>query len=452
MSRPIEDYALIGDGHTAALVSRDGSVDWLCWPRFDSDACFAALLGTDDNGCWSIRPVDPDSVVERRYEPDTLVVETTFRTATGIAILRDFMPLRDDGSSSLVRIVEGAEGRIELDIAIRLRFDYGSLPPWSEPHGNGFVSRLGPDTVVLHPPLPLCLDQHLATARFTVSAGQRLAFVLRHGLSEGGIPESIDVDEALDDTRRRARDWIGRFDARKTEWPATVRRSLLTLRAMIHQPSGGIVAAPTTSLPEVPGGEMNWDYRFSWLRDATFTLRALLGAGYHHEAERWRDWLLRAIAGVPERMRIMYRVDGARHLSEWEVDALPGYEHARPVRIGNAASTQHQIDVYGEVLTCLFMAAEAGIPVSDAEKHTVRALCRHLERVWDTPGSGIWESRERPRQYTYSKIMAWAAFKGYSRRLRAAGGADPWLDTVLTELTGAEKAKVEAELRRSLAQ
>ncbi len=309
MGQRIENYALIGDGCTAALVSRDGSVDWLCWPRFDSDACFAALLGTDENGSWSIRPVDHHAAAERRYEPDTMVVETTFRTAQGTVVVRDFMPEDHDGSS-LVRIVEGVEGRVAMEFALRLRFDYGALPPWSEPHGNGFVARLGPNTVVLHASVPVDAGLYVARGEFAVAAGERQVFVLRHGSSSAPVPEMIDPDAALDEVRRRSREWIARFDPRTTDWPEITKRSLLTLRAMIHQPSGGIVAAPTTSLPEAPGGTMNWDYRYSWLRDATFTLRALLNAGYRREAERWRDWLLGAIAGWPAGMRIMYRVDG----------------------------------------------------------------------------------------------------------------------------------------------
>ena len=349
MSVPIEDYALLGDGQTAALVSRDGSIDWLCWPRFDSDACFAALLGTAENGRWLMAPSGEVTGSSRRYQEDTLVMETDLETADGAVRLIDFMPMRD-AFSSIVRIVVGLRGCVPMRMDLRLRFDYGSLPPWSEPMGKGFVAKLGPDLVVLHAPVATTIHAHAAEAGFTVEAGQRLPFVLSYGPSRLPIPEPFDADQALSTTQTYWRDWIGRFDNGKTRWPAVVRRSLITLKAMIFEPSGGLVAAPTTSLPEAPGGTMNWDYRYCWLRDSTFTLSALLNAGFHDEATKWRDWLLRAIAGSPERMRIMYRVDGARHLTEWTVETLPGYRYSSPVRVGNAASTQHQIDVFGEVL------------------------------------------------------------------------------------------------------
>ena len=349
MSVPIEDYALLGDGQTAALVSRDGSIDWLCWPRFDSDACFAALLGTAKNGRWLVAPSGEVTGSSRRYQEDTLVMETDLKTADGAVRLIDFMPMRD-AFSSVVRIVVGLRGRVPMRMDLRLRFDYGSLPPWSEPMGKGFVAKLGPDLVVLHAPVATTIHAHAAEAGFTVEAGQRLPFVLSHGPSHLPIPEPFDAGQALSATQTYWHDWIGRFDNGKTRWPTVVRRSLITLKAMIFEPSGGLVAAPTTSLPEAPGGTMNWDYRYCWLRDSTFTLSALLNAGFHDEATKWRDWLLRAIAGSPERMRIMYRVDGDRHLTEWTVETLPGYRYSSPVRVGNAASTQHQIDVFGEVL------------------------------------------------------------------------------------------------------
>ncbi len=422
MSRPIEDYALIGDGETAALVSRDGSVDWLCWPRFDDDACFAALLGDDSHGAWSIRPTASVIRSTRRYQHDTLVVEATFETGTGVVKLIDFMPRRQTEQASLIRIVEGVSGQVEMELTMRLRFDYGALPPWSEPAGNGFMAKVGPDLVVLHAPVPVTVGAHDATATFMVTEGERHAFVLRYGRATQAPPGPIDAEAELETAQRDSRDWIAAFDTGKTDWPDLVKRSLITLRAMIHEPSGGIVAAPTTSLPEAPGGTMNWDYRYCWLRDSTFTLGAFLNAGFTREAERWRAWLLRAIAGSPERIRIMYRVDGARHLSEWEVDSLPGYRRSLPVRIGNAASTQHQIDVFGEVLDCLHLAETAGISSSDQELLAVEALVRHLENTWSTRGSGIWESRDRPRNYTYSKVMAWVGIDRSVRRLERATG------------------------------
>ncbi len=407
MSLPIEDYAVIGDGETAALVSRHGSVDWLCWPRFDDDACFAALLGTVENGHWSIAPTGDVTANRRRYREDTLIVETEFETGGGTVRLIDFMPMHDGPASSLVRIVEGVSGTVAMRFEMRMRFDYGALPPWSEPAGRGFVAKLGPDLLVLHTPIQVTTHAHCAAADFEIRAGQRHAFVLRYGPSHDPVPGAIDVDQALADSQSRCREWISQFDASKTRWPDVVKRSLITLRALIHQPSGGLVAAPTTSLPEAPGGDMNWDYRYSWLRDATFTIGAFLNAGFTHQATRWRDWLIRAIAGSPERMRIMYRVDGSRHLSEWTVDTLPGWRYAKPVRIGNAASTQHQIDVYGEVLDCLHLARVGGIDGNPQERAAILDIVDHLEQVWDTAGSGVWESRGEPRHYTYSGAMAW---------------------------------------------
>ncbi|MGI4795852.1 MAG: glycoside hydrolase family 15 protein [Janthinobacterium lividum] len=436
MSSPIEDYALIGDGETAALVSRSGSVDWLCWPRFDDDACFAALLGTPEHGCWMITPHDAVTATNRRYQDDTLVVETDFETRDGTVRLIDFMPARET-CSSLVRIVVGLRGRVAMRSELRLRFDYGALPPWCEATDDGSVARVGPDMVVLRAPVPVKVHQRCQEASFTVAQGERLAFVLSYGPASQAVPGPVDAEQALNATQAYWREWIGRFDNSKTNWPAEVRRSLITLKAMIHRPSGGLVAAPTTSLPEAPGGDMNWDYRYCWLRDATFTLGALLNAGYHEEARDWRDWLLRAIAGSPGRMRIMYRVDGARHLAEWNVDTLPGYRYASPVRVGNAASTQHQIDVYGEVLDCLSLARAGGLGVSDQEKVAQTKIVEHLEKVWNTEGSGVWESRAEPRQYTYSKAMAWVGVDRVLRFLQSDEGhanADPAMVERLTAL------------------
>ncbi len=340
MSSPIEDYALLGDGETAALLNRDGSIDWLCWPRFDDDACFAALLGSRENGHWSIEPVEPVTQRSRRYQDDTLIMETDLETAAGAVRLIDFMPMRK-GASAIVRIVLGVRGTVRMRCQMRLRFDYGALPPWSEASGDDMVAKVGPDLVVLRAPVKLDVHAHLTSAEFDVVEGDRRAFVLSYGAAHEVPPEAIDAESALVETQSFWREWIGQFDNGKTDWPATVRRSLITLKAMIHRPTGGLVAAPTSSLPEAPGGKMNWDYRYCWLRDASFTFCALLNAGFHEEATNWRDWLLRAIAGSPERLRIMYRVDGSRHLSEWMVDTLPGYRYASPVRIGNAASTQH---------------------------------------------------------------------------------------------------------------
>ncbi len=419
MSRPIEDYALLGDGETACLVSRDGSVDWLCWPRFDDQACLAALLGTAENGSWLIAPAGEVTANRRHYRDDTLIVQTEFETGEGAVRLIDFMPMRGGEASSLVRLVEGIAGRVTMRSELRLRFDYGALPPWSEVEGNGIVGRLGPDLVVLHAPVPVALHHDTAAAAFAVAAGERLAFVLRYGPAHAPVPPPIDADDALAATEADWRSWLGRFDTGKTEWPDIVKRSLITLRALIHQPSGGLVAAPTTSLPEAPGGTMNWDYRYCWLRDATFTLGAFLNAGFDEEATRWRDWLLRAIGGSPDRIRIMYQIDGARHLDEWNVEALPGYRYSSPVRVGNAASTQHQVDVFGEVLDCLHLARLGGIEATSQQHEATMRIVEYLEKVWTTKGSGVWESRSEPRHYTYSKVMAWVGVDRVVRQLEA---------------------------------
>ncbi len=423
MSSPIEDYALLGDGETAALLNRDGSIDWLCWPRFDDDACFAALLGDKENGHWSIAPVGPVTQRHRRYQADTLIMETELETADGAVRLTDFMPMRK-GASSLVRIVTGLRGTVRMQCQLRLRFDYGALPPWSEYHGDDMVAKVGPDLVILRAPVKLDVHAHITSAEFDVSAGEKRAFTLQYGASHESPPARIDPEAALAQTQGFWRDWIGRFDNAKTDWPDHVRRSLITLKAMIHTPTGGLVAAPTTSLPEAPGGKMNWDYRYCWLRDASFTLCALLNAGYHAEATEWRNWLLRAFAGSPERLRIMYRVDGSRHLSEWMVDALPGYRFSSPVRIGNAASTQHQIDVFGEVLDALDVARQGGVAASAQETVAECKIVEHLEKVWSTEGSGVWESRSELRQYTYSKVMAWVGVDRFLRHQEQAETAD----------------------------
>ena len=421
MSSAIEDYGLIGDGQTTALVNRDGSVDWLCWPRFDSDACFAALLGDERHGSWSFSPKARVVERSRRYEEDTLVLQTDAACEGGSYRITDFMPLRDGDLSSLVRVVEGLDGTVDLDMMLKLRFAYGTMPPWCEATERGILARIGPDQVSLDAPVPVTLDRDVVSSTFALRAGERLCFVLSYAsimdaaLFSGGrdpsAPETrLDPERALEETRRHWRTWIGRFDERRTRWPAVVKRSLITLKAMAHHVTGGLVAAPTTSLPEVAGGDMNWDYRYCWLRDASFTLGAFVNAGFTEEATAWRDWLLRAVGGDPDRMQIMYRLDGGRRLDEYTVDELPGYRDARPVLIGNAAAQQHQIDVYGEVLDCLDLARRAGIPITPHHIAVERRIVDHLESVWNTPGSGVWESRGQPRQYTYSKAMAWVGF------------------------------------------
>jgi GH15 family glucan-1,4-alpha-glucosidase len=406
MSSPIEDYALLGDGETAALLSREGSIDWLCWPRFDSAACLSALLGTPENGQWSLAPAEAVTHRSRRYQDDTLVMETDFETSEGAVRTIDFMPVRKT-TSALVRIVVGLRGTVRMRCLLRLRFDYGVLPPWSEARGNEMVAKVGSDLVVLRAPVKLAVHADATSADFELHEGEQRAFVLSYGASHEPLPAPFDVDAALAATQEFWRGWISSFDNSKTVWPTIVRRSLITLKALIHAPTGGLVAAPTTSLPEVPAGKMNWDYRYCWLRDAGFTLCALLNAGFHTEAEAWRDWLLRAIAGSPEHLRIMYRVDGSRHLTEWTADTLPGYRHASPVRIGNAASTQLQIDVYGEVIDALDLARRGGLTTSAQETVVASRIVDYLAKVWNSKDAGIWESRGEPRHYTYSKVMAW---------------------------------------------
>ena len=419
MSRPLEDYGLIGDGQSAALVSRDASIDWLCWPRFDDDACFAALVGRNEHGHWSITPVAEPGKLSRRYRDDTLVLETDFDTRDGAVRVIDFMPLRER-FPSLVRIVVGLRGTVPMQSTLRLRFDYGSMPPWLSSEAGGIVARVGPDLVAVRGPMQQTIRDDTIEARFDIRAGERLAIVMSYGPSHLPPPEPIDAEAALGAAMRFWRGWIGLFDDRRSAWPQEVRRSLLTLKALCHGPSGGLIAAPTTSIPEVPGGDMNWDYRYCWLRDATLALGALLRAGFHEEALGWRDWLLRAIAGSPEHARIMYRVDGSRHVEERSIGSLPGYRSAKPVRVGNAASTQHQIDALGEVIQCLALARRGGIPASQREAEVATRIVLHLEKTWQIEGSGIWESRAAPRHYTYSKVMVWAALNSFIATL-----ADP---------------------------
>ncbi|MGI4943730.1 MAG: glycoside hydrolase family 15 protein [Janthinobacterium lividum] len=410
MSKPIEDYALIGDGHTVALVARDGAIDWLCWPRFDSDACLSALLGTEEHGTWRISPTGPASVT-RRYVGDDLVLRTEFATGEGRLVLTDFMPIRQGRLSAVVRRLEALDGPVEVDVLLRLRFGYGEVPPWWERKDGDLVGEVGPDRVTLRGP-GLSLDGEAVRARLTLRAGERADYVLQHAPSQDAAPEPISPAAAQEETERWWRSWIAPFD-KATDWPEAVKRSLLTLRALTYLPTGGIVAAPTLGLPEKPGGTMNWDYRYCWLRDSTFTLTALLNAGFHAEAEAWQQWLFRAIAGAPDRMRIMYRVDGGRQVEERTVGHLPGWNGAQPVRVGNAAAGQRQLDVYGEVLDSARLCQKAGITRSDKGRATGKRLVKHMERIWQEPDQGMWESRAAPQHYVYSKVMAWVAVDRY---------------------------------------
>ena len=420
MARLIEDYGLIGDGETAALVRRNGSIDWLCWPRFDSDACFASLLGTARNGYWRIAP-KAQAKTSRRYIPDTLVLETESETPEGRIRVTDFMPVRS-GASRLIRKVEGLEGECRIESELLLRFDYGSVTPWIDIVDDRVVARIGPDTIVLVSPASSRVEDGMVRTEATVRKGDVIFFTLAYGEADIGNADATACEEALSRTCDWWRDWIAPFH-KATDWPEAVRRSLITLRAMIYRPSGGMVAAPTTSLPEAPGGERNWDYRYCWLRDSTFTLAALLNAGFHREACEWRDWLLRAVAGDPDKMRIMYRIDGSRRLEEWTVDWLPGFRWATPVRVGNAAAGQRQLDIYGEVMDVLHMGQAAGLPRLEQCAHVEDAIVDHVRKVWREPDSGFWESRGKPRHHVYSKVSIWVALDRYVK-IRSDGDCD----------------------------
>jgi len=405
--RRIEDYALIGDCETAALVSRDGSIDWLCWPRFDSAACFASLLGGRDNGRWLIAPVDAAARSSRRYRGNTLILETTFETDAGAVLIQDFMPIRGR-NSDVVRMVIGLRGRVEMRTEIILRFSYGSIVPWVTACDGGIRAIAGPDMVALRSTVELRGAGLTTIGDFVVAEGDRVGFVLTWGPSHEAVPAAVDPEAALRSTEQFWLEWAQRCQY-NGEWVDAVMRSLLTLKALTYAPTGGIVAAPTTSLPEHIGGARNWDYRFCWLRDATFTLLALMDAGYYDEASAWRDWLVRAAAGSPSQAQIMYGLSGERHLLEWEVPWLSGFADSRPVRIGNAAHAQFQLDVYGEVLDALHQARTGGIADTEVSWTLQQALARHVESVWSTPDFGIWEVRSEPRHFTYSKVMAWVA-------------------------------------------
>ena len=424
MSCRIEDYALIGDCETAALVGKDGSIDWLCWPRFDSPACFAALLGAPENGRWQIAPADPQMTVTRRYRDATLILETRFSGTDGEVVLTDFMPL-SGRDSDVVRIVTGTRGQVAMQLDLVLRFDYGHMVPWVTRLDDGALRAIaGPDMVVLRTPVPLRGEDLRTKAEFTVSAGESVPFVMMHVPSHHEPPPPIDARAALDETEAFWTQWSSRYTPEHEHCEAVVR-SLITLKALTYSPTGGIIAAPTTSLPEQIGGQRNWDYRYCWLRDATFTLLALMNAGYYDEAQRWRDWLLRAAAGAPEQLQIMYGIRGERRLPEWSVDWLPGYEQSRPVRVGNAASRQLQLDIYGEVMDAVHQGWLGGLEPEDSGWGFQCALLRHLEKAWRSPDEGIWETRSGRQHFTYSKVMAWVAFDRALKGMKKFGLAGP---------------------------
>ncbi|MFH8370718.1 glycoside hydrolase family 15 protein [Streptomyces sp. NPDC018031] len=409
MARRIEDYALVGDRQTGALVGRDGSIDWLCLPRFDSPACFAALLGGPENGHWRLAPAGAGACTRRAYLPDSLVLESVWETPEGTVRVLDFMPHRDV-APDLVRIVEGVSGRVGMLGVLRLRFDYGHVVPWMRRCGGHRVAVAGPDSVWLRsePPVRTYGKDFSTRSEFTVAAGERVAFVLTWHPSHQPRPELIDPHLSLDHCLRDWRAWAARSVYRGPHRDAVVR-SLITLKALTYTPTGGIVAAPTTSLPEQVGGVRNWDYRYCWLRDSALTLNVLLSAGYREEAAAWRDWLLRAIAGNPSELQIMYGLGGERRLPETQLPWLSGYERSAPVRLGNAAVDQRQLDVYGEVLDTLHICRNRGLPAAAPGWNLQRSLMDYLESAWRAPDEGLWEVRGARRHFVHSKVMAWAA-------------------------------------------
>jgi GH15 family glucan-1,4-alpha-glucosidase len=404
----LEDYAVIGDAQTAALVGNDGSIDWLCLPRFDSDACFAALLGGPEHGRWLLAPADPAAIVtSRRYRGETLIVETEFRTPEGTLRVTDCMPPRGT-EPDLVRVAECLEGRVGVRMELMPRFAYGRHAPWIRAVSGGASMVAGPDALRLTTDAPLGFERDRVTARLELERGRRAAFVLAWHRSHEPPPAAVDPLRAVEETAGYWTEWSARCSYRGP-WRDAVLRSLVTLKALTYAPTGGIVAAPTTSLPERLGGVRNWDYRFCWVRDATFTLYALLTAGYVDEARAWRDWLLRAAAGDPTQLQIMYGVAGERRLTEVELPWLPGYERSRPVRIGNAAAEQLQLDITGELMDCLHQARRAGLAPSRDAWDLQRAIVEHVETAWREPDEGIWEVRSGRRPFTHSKVMAWVA-------------------------------------------
>jgi GH15 family glucan-1,4-alpha-glucosidase len=425
MASRIEDYALLGDCRSAALVSRDGSVDWLCLPRFDSAALFAALLGDDGHGRWRIAPAEQHYRVHRRYLGDSMVLETTFEAATGVCRLLDGM-LLDRPDAALVRIVEGVRGEVALTMDLTIRFDYGSIVPWVRRTGpRSFHAIGGPDAVDFVSPVEIENEDFRTRAAFTVRAGDRLPFqLLWHPSNRDDGARIEDPGAALDATVQAWERWADRCTL-AGEGRERLVRSLLCLKALTYEPTGGIVAAPTTSLPEHIGGRRNWDYRYCWVRDATYTLYAMVLTGYREEAAAWVDWLVRAVAGTPSQVNIMYGLAGERRLPELELDWLPGYEGSRPVRTGNAAWDQLQLDIFGELMDTAWLAYKSGIPITPTSWNVFRTMTAHLERIWPEPDEGIWEMRGGRQQFTHSKVMAWVAFDRAVKIARRAGFEAP---------------------------
>jgi GH15 family glucan-1,4-alpha-glucosidase len=406
----IEDYGLIGDCETAALVGRDGSIDWLCWPSFDSDACFAGLLGTSRQGRWLIAPAGKITNTSRFYWDNTLILETRFETDGGTIAIVDFMPPRGK-ASDIVRLVRGVSGRVKLRMELVIRFGFGTDIPWvkKSEDGSALLAICGPDMTVLRTTVETRGEDMTTVADFEVGEGETVPFVLTYGPSHLDVPGPIDPELALQETRDFWTEWCTHCTY-KGDSRDLVMRSLITLKALTYGPTGGIVAAPTTSLPEILGGSKNWDYRFCWLRDATFTLLALMNSGYTGEASAWHSWLLRAVAGAPAHMQIMYGITGQRRLLEWEADWLQGYEGAQPVRVGNAAHAQLQLDVYGELMDAFHQARVAELELDESTWDLECKVLEHLAEIWDQPDSGIWERRGSSKHYVSSKAMTWVAF------------------------------------------
>jgi GH15 family glucan-1,4-alpha-glucosidase len=425
----IEDYALVGDTQTAGLISRDGSVDWLCFPRFDSPACFAALLDGPEAGRWKLAPADGSACTRRRYVDETLVLETEWETNDGTVRVIDFMPPRGH-APDIVRIVEGVSGSVPMRGELTLRFDYGNVRPWVHHDGDQMLAVAGPDAVRLRTSAPTRGHEWSTISDFTVRAGDRVPFVLTWSPSHQRRPKVVDAEQALQDTLTYWRRWCERGHELTGPYRDAIKRSLLTLKALTYQPTGGIVAAATTSLPEQLGGPRNWDYRYCWLRDATYTLQALIAGGYLDEAKAWREWLLRAVAGDPADLQIMYGLDGTRRLPESELNWLGGYEGSAPVRVGNAAADQLQLDVWGETLDGLALARESGLASTEDAWDLQVVLMDHLEGVWDQPDNGLWEVRGPRRHFTHSKVMAWVAADRMANAVRRHptlhGPADRW--------------------------
>ena len=429
MSSPIEDYAILGDCETVALVSRDGSIDWLCLPRFDSSACFAALLGSREHGRWQIRPVGDPQLPSRHYRDETLILETDWETDQGAVTVVDFMPPRMR-HPQIVRTVIGRRGQVDMHAELVLRFNYGSVVPWVRRMNGGISAIAGPDAVHIQSDVELYGKDYQTLADFSITEGERMSFVLAWYSSYDKPPTTTDPHKSLEQTQQWWKDWVSNCTY-TGDWREAVVRSLITLKALIYAPTGGLVAAPTTSLPECLGGSRNWDYRYCWLRDATFSLYALLEAGHIDEARQWRDWLLRAVAGQPSQTQPLYGIDGQRWLSEREVPWLPGYQNSAPVRVGNAASEQLQLDTYGEIMDVFHVSRSKGLRVDQNIWEVQKAMLGHLESIWHQPDRGIWEIRGEPLQLTHSKAMTWVAFDRAVRAVEQFGLPGPvqrWRD------------------------